>query len=78
MHVLLDVSATEPKADNYQSSTRCIMVFVAMGDDNKPMAVPPWIAETGSGKAIADGPVRLMDTSRAIQQDTRAAIDTAY
>jgi hypothetical protein len=39
-----------------------------MGDDNKPMAVPPWIAEIGSGKAIADGPVRLMDTSRAIHQ----------
>jgi 4-hydroxybenzoyl-CoA thioesterase len=68
MHALLDVSATEPRADNYQSSKRFIVVFVAMGDDIKPMAVPPWLAETGNDKALANVAVRLMDTSRAIHQ----------
>jgi acyl-CoA hydrolase len=78
MHVLLDVSATDPREDNYQSTTRCIMVFVAMGDDNKPMAVQPWIAETENDKALVEAAMRLMHTSRAIQEDTRAAIEAGY
>ncbi|MFQ3324785.1 MAG: acyl-CoA hydrolase [Pseudomonadales bacterium] len=39
VHVLLDVSATDPREDSYQSTARCILVFVAMGDDKKSMAV---------------------------------------
>jgi acyl-CoA hydrolase len=54
------------------------MVFVAMGDDKKPTAVQPWIAETENDKALADAAVRLMNASRAIQQDTRSAIDADY
>jgi acyl-CoA hydrolase len=78
MHVLLDVSATDPREDNYQSTTRCIMVFVAMGDNNKSVAVQPWVAETENDKALAEAAMRLMDSSRAIQEDTRAAIDAGY
>jgi acyl-CoA hydrolase len=78
MHVLLDVSATDPREDDYQSTTRCIMVFVAMGDDKKPACVAPWVAETDSDKALASAAVQLMDASRTIHNETRAAIDAAY
>ena len=78
MHMMLDVSAIDPRDDDYQSTTCCIMVFVAVGDDKKPTAVQRWIAETDNDKALADAAVRLMNSNRAIQQDTRPAIDADY
>ncbi|MFT6310245.1 MAG: hypothetical protein ACJAQS_000608, partial [Porticoccus sp.] len=41
-------------------------------------AVQPWVAETENDKALAEAAMRLMDSSRAIQEDTRAAIDAGY
>ena len=78
MHVLLDVSATDPREHNYQSTVRCIMVFVAMGDDNRPTVVEPWVPNTENDKALADAAVKLMESSQAILHETREAIDAGY
>ena len=78
MHILLDVSATDPREDNYRSTTRCIMVFVAMGDDNKPTAVEPWVPQSENDKALALAAVKWMDSSQTILQETRASMDASY
>lgn len=78
MHILLDVSATDPREDNYRSTTRCIMVFVAMGEDNKPVAVEPWLPETDNDKALASAALKWMDSSQEILAETYAAIDSGY
>jgi acyl-CoA hydrolase len=78
MHVLLDVSATDPRQLDYQSTTRCVMVFVAMGEDGKPMAVEPWTPSTEKDIALADAAVKLMDSSKSIMNDARLAIDAGY
>lgn len=78
MHVLLDVSATDPRQADYQSTTRCIMVFVAMGDDNKPTAVESWVPDTAKDKALANAAVKLMESNKTIVQEARTAVDAGY
>ncbi|GAG33466.1 unnamed protein product, partial [marine sediment metagenome] len=50
------------------------MVFVAMGDDNRPTVVEPWVPNTEIDKALADAAVKLMESSQTILHETREAI----
>jgi len=54
------------------------MVFVAMGDDNKPTPVEPWVPDTEKDKALANAAVKLRESCEAIIQDLSAAIDTGF
>jgi len=42
MHIAVDVFSRAPTAETYVPTTHCLMVFVAVGEDGKPVAVPPW------------------------------------
>ena len=78
MHILVDVSATDPRDNDYRPTTRCVMVFVAMDDNKKPAKVAPWSPESDSDKALASAAVRLMESSRAIMEETRDSFEAGY
>jgi uncharacterized protein (TIGR00369 family) len=46
MHIAIDVSARDPKADAQRETTHCILVFVALDDQLKPQPVPEWQPKT--------------------------------
>ena len=46
MHILVSVSAGNPREGELRPTTDCIMVFVAVDGDGKPTPVPALVAET--------------------------------
>lgn len=69
MHIAVDVWAFDPKPRERSKTTHCIIIFVAMGDDEKPVAVPPWTPETEEDERLRDYAVRLMQLRRDIEEE---------
>ena len=41
MHIAVDVRSADPRDRRYAQTTHCVIIFVAVGDDGKPVPVPP-------------------------------------
>lgn len=42
MHIAVDVRASDPRIGTYETTTHCIIVFVAIDEGGKPTKVRPW------------------------------------
>ena len=69
MHVAVDVSAGDPRDGHFQETTHCIIIFVAMDDEGKPMGVTPWVPRTEEEAALERYAVRLMELRRTIEDE---------
>ena len=54
MHVLVDVTAGDVKALQRLPTTRCLIVFVAVDDEGRPVEVPTWAPNTAEGVELRD------------------------
>ena len=41
MHVAVDVSAGDPRTGDFVKTTHCIIIFVGVDEDGKPVEVEP-------------------------------------
>jgi len=71
MHIAVDISAQDPRTDASVKTTHCIIVFVAMGDDGKPMQVKKWVPDTTEAKALEQYAIKLVDLRRDIDEAMR-------
>ena len=69
MHVAADVSAGDPRDGRFQETTHCIIIFVAMDEDGKPVGVTPWVPRTAEETAMERHAVRLMELRRTIEDE---------
>ena len=69
MHVAVDVSAGDPRDGQSQETTHCIIVFVAVDEDGKPVMVTPWEPRTEREAAMQQYAVRLMELRRSIEDE---------
>lgn len=72
IHIAVDVSAGDPKDNQYQETTHCIIIFVAMDETGKPIEVTPWIPQTEEEKAMEQYAIRLMELRRSIEDEMRS------
>ncbi len=42
MHIRVQVSSSDPKALDFQETTDCLIVFVALDEAGRTVAVPKW------------------------------------
>jgi len=52
MHVPVEVSAGDPKEAQFTKTTRCVIVFVALGEGGAPAEVERWRPETEEDAAV--------------------------
>jgi acyl-CoA hydrolase len=71
MHVLVDVCSTDPKEQNYQTTTHCVIVFVAIDGEGQPTPVPRWEPTSGEDLALYDYARRLMAMRKSIEDEAR-------
>ena len=71
MHMTVDVSAGDPKDRQFTRTTQCIIVFVAIDDDGRPMDVPAWKPQTKEDVALAKYAVELMESNKKIEEGMR-------
>ncbi|HMQ75787.1 MAG TPA: acyl-CoA thioesterase [Flavobacteriales bacterium] len=71
MHIAVDIHARDPRNNKREKTTHCIIVFVAMDDERKPVAVPRWSPGTDEEKALSTYAVRLMGMREEIEDAMR-------
>lgn len=69
MHIAVDVRSADPRVGDYQQTTHCVIIFVAVDDARDPVAVPAWVPETDADRAEETYARRLMDLRKAIEQE---------
>ncbi|HEX9018621.1 MAG TPA: acyl-CoA thioesterase, partial [Anaerolineaceae bacterium] len=67
MHIAVDVRAGDPRTRELVKTTHCIIVFVAIDDQGKPIAVPKWLPQTSEERDLEAYALRLMELRKAIE-----------
>lgn len=71
MHILVSVRSKEIKTGEYELTTRCIIVFVATGEDGRPVPVKSWQPVTEEDKKHEHFAKKLMDARETLHQDLK-------
>jgi acyl-CoA hydrolase len=69
MHVLVTVSAGDPRKQVYEKATQCVIVFVALDEDQQPVEVPKWTPISAEDRALGEYAVKLMEASRGLEDE---------
>lgn len=69
MHFAIDVRARDPRGeDGDRLCTHCVIVFVATGDDGKPVGVPSWTPQDDEDRRLAEYAQQVMALSKGIEE----------
>ncbi len=76
MHIAVDVWAHNPRSPARFRAGHCVIVFVALDDDRKPMPVPPWKPESDVDRALEEYALRLAELRKEVdaEMDKRLAL----
>ena len=69
MHLAVDVSSRDPKAQVAAATTHCVIVFVAVDEAGMPVAIPAWIPTTGDDIELERYAKTLMDLRKGIENE---------
>lgn len=75
MHIAVDVYAKKIKAEKRTKTTHCIIVFVAVDHDNKPVEVPKWIPTTKEDVELEKYAIKLMERRKEIDKTMKPFIE---
>jgi acyl-CoA hydrolase len=73
MHIAVDVSATDPKTGDRKTTTRCLIVFVAVDGGGDTVTVPAWHPETEEDKRLEQYAVRMAQARKDQENEILAA-----
>lgn len=59
MHIAVEVDSIDLKTQSRTRTTRCVMVFVAIGADGEPVPVPTWTPLSEDDRHLADYAERM-------------------
>jgi acyl-CoA hydrolase len=78
MHIAVDVSAGDPRDRQLTKTTHCIIIFVAVDSEGKPVAVPPWTPEAAEDIALQNYALRLMALRKGIEEEMNTYLPSLY
>lgn len=71
MHISIDVYARNVRETEFEKKTHCIIVFVAVDDDRKPLPVTKWIPSTELEKKMEEYAIRLKEIRGTIEEEMK-------
>jgi acyl-CoA hydrolase len=72
MHIAVDVSSRDPRSrGEYVSNTHCIIIFVAISEEGKPIPVPAWVPRTPEDEDLDAYARKLMALRKGIEEEMR-------
>lgn len=71
MHIAVDVFSKNLQDAEYVKNTHCMIIFVAVGNDGKPVEVPAFVPSTKEEQRLQDYAVRLMNLRKDIEQEMK-------
>ena len=69
LHVAVDIHARDPKEAQLKRTGHCVIVFVALDEDGRPLPVPPWKPETETDRALQAYALRLIELRRLMDAE---------
>ena len=69
MHIFMELSSGSPKQCNLTKSMRCLMVFVAVDENRKPVEVPTWQPVSDSDIAMEKYAHRIMELRKVNKEN---------
>lgn len=76
MHIAVDVSATDPKTGARKTTTRCLIVFVAVDGAGDTVPVPAWLPQTETDERLEQYAIHMAKV-RKEQEDELLAMPAA-
>ncbi len=75
MHIAINVFAGDPTSSDLARACHCVIVFVALGENGRPKAVPPWRPGSPVEVALEQYAMRLADFRKKLdtEMDSRLA-----
>ena len=77
LRVVVTVAARDLRSGEERLTTHCMMVFVAMNDEGKPVPVPAFAPATEDERHLADLALRMGKLSSELHADVRQACGPA-
>lgn len=71
MHIVVDVFSKRPQDSEYVKNTHCMIIFVAIGNDGKPVDVPSFQPSSEEEKRLQEYAVRLMNLRKSIEEEMK-------
>ncbi|MDY7529591.1 MULTISPECIES: acyl-CoA thioesterase [unclassified Cryobacterium] len=72
MHVLVAVDTANVRERTFTPATHCILVFVAIDEDGKPIPVPEWVATSAADRELEENAKARLALRRTIQNTMRS------
>ncbi|OZG70692.1 acyl-CoA thioesterase [Hahella sp. CCB-MM4] len=76
MHLAIDVYCRDPIEQERKKATHCVMIFVAVDRDSKPVGVPEWSPRTEEEIQLRDYALKLMSLRQEIDEEMRDYFDS--
>ncbi|MDX2193856.1 MAG: acyl-CoA thioesterase [Gemmatimonadales bacterium] len=74
MHIMVDIHAGDPREQTSERCGHCVIVFVALDDDRKPVKVPSWTPDTEYDRALQGYALRLMELRKAMEEEMEKSL----
>lgn len=69
MHIAVDVYSKSVLLSDFRKTTHCIIVFVALNDEGKPVNVPKWKPVSDRERVLEDYAKKLMNLRQDIENE---------
>lgn len=69
MHIAVDVFSKKIKEDKFAKTTHCIIVFVSVDENGKPVPTPCWHPKTDDERKMETYAKRLMELRKDIDKE---------
>ncbi len=69
MHIAVDVYSKPVRQGEFIKNTHCIIVFVAVDEHGKPVAVPELVAENEIEESLREYAIKLMNLRKKIDEE---------
>lgn len=69
MHIAIDLRACNPKKCEFSKAIHCIMVFVAVDENSKPVEVPSWKPVEEADLTMQKYATRIMEVRQVNRND---------
>lgn len=72
LHIAIDIYAGDPKESKKTRRCHCVIVFVALNEEGRPMPVPAWTPESETDHALQQYALRLNELRKLMDNEMEA------
>ncbi len=77
MHIGIDIFAGDPRERNFKRKAYCVAVFVAIGEDGRPVPVPAWEPQSEHERALERYALRMIEHRKQMEEEAQLVNDAA-